>query len=274
MEHPSGFLQFVKITRAKIKYEKKAVRIVYISELMGESNGTRLAEYIADKAPLFYRKISDVYKSLGDGFFVSTMKETLAKLPSSDSFRSSHFGEIATAIFAEEVMGLRKLYSKLSLLTAENSNAYKMDLVLYNPNSDPVEFIFGEVKSSPKTKDDGFPVGHDKSCFADIFNSLNAYQSKDLQFDLTAAKDHINNLPDQEKERIRLALRPYSNPKIRYAGFAVIDSSTRHDDELSVLLTRKNLKYFDVDVICVENYPSVAHSVYKKLEALKIACSL
>lgn len=264
----------MKLTRAKIKSNRKTVRIVYISDILSEFNGTRLSQYIADKAPLFYRKISDVYESLGDGFFVSTMKETLAKLPTADTFRSSHFGEIATAIFAEEVMGLKKLYSKLSLLTAENSNAYKMDLVLYDPNSDPIEFIFAEVKSSPKTKNDCYPAGHDKSCFADIFKSLNAYQSKDLQFDLTAARDHINNLPEKEKERVRSALRPYSNSKIRYAGFAIIDSSTKNNDELGMLATRKNSKYFDVDVICVESYPSVAQSVYDKLEALKIACSL
>ncbi|MCY0870878.1 MAG: SAVED domain-containing protein [Firmicutes bacterium] len=265
----SGLLSFAKTTRANLTFQGPAVRIVHLSEIMKQANGDSLDKYIADKAPLFYRDIKYIYSSMEDGYFLSAIKETLSKLPTSKSFQESHFGEITTGIFAEEIMGLRKLYSKLSLLSAENSNAYKMDLVMYDPNSDPIEFVFGEVKSSPKTRLQGFPVGHDKSCFADIFNSLNHYARSDLDFDLTAAKDHIDSLPSEERTRVRNALKPYSNSVVKYAGFAIIDSSTRHDSEMSLLATRKNKKDFEVDVICVEAFPEVAESVYKRLEGLK-----
>lgn len=270
----SGLLNFVKASRARFTCSKTMVRTVYVSELVSESiNKNSLDDYISDKAPLYYRDLSSIYDSLNDGYFLTTIKETLRKLPTSDSFRESHFGEIAACIFTEEVMGLRRLYSKLSLLTSENANAYKMDLVLYDPSSTPLEFIFCEVKSSPKSSTDGLPVGHDKSCFADIFNSLNGYAQSDLEFDLAAAKDRISNLPEPDRSRVRDALKPYSNSIVKYAGIAVIDSSTKDANETAILATRKNKKIFDIDLICLEAYPSTAQSVYDRLEALSVLCS-
>ncbi len=131
MATQGGVHQFLKVTRANFKCAEM-VRCVYMSELVRVANGNQLERYIADRAPFFYRDLPSITQSLGDGFFVSTIKQTLSKLPTSESFRESHFGEIAAGIFAEEVMGLTKLYSKLSLLTAENANAYKMDLVLFD----------------------------------------------------------------------------------------------------------------------------------------------
>lgn len=270
----SGLLNFTKISRAKFSCNKSMVRSVYVSELVSQSGSKdNLDDYIADKAPLYYRDLSSIYDSLNDGYFLTTIKETLRKLPTSDSFRESHFGEIAACIFTEEVMGLRRLYSKLSLLTSENANAYKMDLVLYNPNVEPLEFVFCEVKSSPKSSIDGLPAGHDKSCFADIFNSLNGYVDRDLEFDLAAAKDRISGLPEQDRAKVREALKPYSNAKVKYAGIAVIDSSTQDTNETTLLATRKNKKEFDVDLLCIEAYPTTAQSVYERLEALSVLCS-
>jgi hypothetical protein len=120
-------------------------------------------------------------------------------MPKSEGFRESHFGEILATIFAEEVMGLRQIYSKLSLLSSENSNAYKMDLILYDPTCDPVDIVLGEVKSSPKISSDGKPVGHSKSCFPSLFTSINEYSQDDSKYDLTAARDNINNLPEEDK---------------------------------------------------------------------------
>lgn len=267
------FLNFLKATRAAFVCSGKAVRLVHVSDITETSSGSSLAGYIADKAPLLYRTLPKVVDSLGDGYFVTTMKETLDRLPTSDSFKESHFGEIATSIFVEEVMGLRKLYSKLSLLTAENANAFKMDLVMYRPGSNPVEFIFGEVKSSPKTAADGLPAKHNQSCFADIFRSFNKYGEDDLRFDLTAAKDNITVLDPSERDAVRKALKPYAERVVTYAGFAIIDQSTKCDDEVSLLATRKNRKPFNIDLICIEGFPTVADAVYKKLEVLRNACS-
>ena len=243
--------------------------MVYVSDVVEEHDGQHLATYIADRAPLFYRTLQEIVESLKDGYFLSTFRETLARLPSSTSFRESHFAEIAACIFAEEVMGLRKLYSKLSLLTAENANAFKMDLLLYKPGTNPVEFVFAEVKSSPKTLAEGLPSGHDNSCFPALFDSFNQYDENDLSFDLNAAKDRLEVLDASERTVVREALKPYAERVISYAGFVIIDYSTKCDDETSILATRKNNKQFDVDLICIQSFPIVADSVYSQLEAAK-----
>lgn len=266
--------QFIVRNREKFNCSSNAVRTVCISEFIRSKENYKLERYIADKAPLFYRETKNIIQDIEDGFYLTSIIDTLSKLPTSDSFKESHFGEITAGIFAEDVLGLKRLYSKLSLLSAENSNAYKMDLVLYNPRVNPVEFIWGEVKCSHKTRLNGAPpAGHDKTCYASIFNSLNKYESPDLNFDLVAVKDNISSLPEDEQNRIREALKPYTERKIRYIGIAVIDSSTRDDDEISVLATRRNNKELDVDLICIEQFPLVAEATYNILDGIRKSCS-
>jgi len=195
--------------------------------------------------------------------FGAVIRETLSRIPSAESFRESHFCEIVSGIFAEEVMGLTRIYSKLTLLTAENANAYKMDLVLCRPAANPVEFVFAEVKSSCK---DTIPANHDKSCFADLFTSFNGYLSADLEFDLTSARDQVEALPSEYRSKVRRALLPYGSRVLTYAGFVVIDSSTFDPLESRILATRKNKKEFDVDLLCIETLRDVSHTTYSILE--------
>lgn len=266
MKH--GLLHFIQANREVLDGEKSAVRVVYRSHLLSKGDKHTLDSYISDRAPLFYRPFSSIVSDLRAGYFLTAVKATLARLPTAESFHESHFGEIVAAIFAEEVLGLHLLYSKLSMLTAENSNAYKMDLVMYDVKSDPVRIVLGEVKCSPKCEADGLPAKHDESCFADLFASLNKYTDKDFKFDLTAARDNLRNIPEEDRERVRAALKPYSDVQVSYAGFAVIDSSTYSLDEAQLLRTRKNKKAFEVDLICVESFPTLAKSVFGSLKGL------
>lgn len=264
-----GLLHFIHAKRELVDGEKEAVRLVYRSELSAHGSQYSLHDYVSDRAPLFYRQLSAIFDDLRAGYFMTAVRTTLARLPTAESFRESHFGEIVAAIFAEEVMGLRRLYSKLSMLTAENANAYKMDLVMYDPSSDPLKFVFGEVKCSPKSEVDGLPAKHDLSCFPDLFSSMNSYTVADHSFDLTAARDNLGNIPEVDREKVRAALKPYSATLTSYAGFVVIDSSTYSADEAQVLRTRKNKKAFEVDIICVQSFPDVAKSVYASLQGGK-----
>ncbi len=244
---------------------------MYHSEIASISDGHNFAQYIADKAPLFYRDPRKVAADLLEGgYFLSTVRATLAKIPTSASFQQSHFAEIASAVFAEEVLGLVRLYSKLSMLTAENANAYKMDLLLCDPSPEPVEFIFAEVKSSVKSQT---PAKHDAGCFADLFTSMKKYESGDLDFDLTAARDRLDELTPDLKPRVMRALLPYSGARVRFAAFVVIDSRTRNESETRVLGSRKSVKDFDVDLMCVESLSDVASQSYKILEQIRDACS-
>lgn len=260
----SGLNKFLKTGRYALSFNGASVRSVYHSVYLNKAEELKLAKYVASKAPLFYRDVAKIAADLADsGHFGAVMKDTLAKIPKSLSFRESHFCEIFSGIFADEVLQLTRIYSKLTLLTAENANAFKMDLVLCNPETDPVQLVFAEVKSSPKAD---VPAGHDKSCFSDLFNSFNKYMEADLQFDLTAARDRIEALPAAQRDRIKKALLPYGSRDLRYAGFIVIDSGTFDQSESEILATRNNAKTFEVDLLCVESLQDVSHETYAHLD--------
>jgi hypothetical protein len=261
----SGILHFINVSREVIDGDDDGIRMVYRSEFFKDGDKYKLEDYISDRAPLFYRSLDAIISDLKAGYFMTAMKSTLLRLPKVESFQESHFGEIVSGIFAEEVLGLRRLYSKLALLTAENSNAYKMDLVMYDPKSEPIRFVFGEVKCSPKSCAKGEPANHHKSCFSDLFNSMNKYSESDRQFDLSAARDNLTNIPEEDRERVRSALKPYSLSTVGYAGFVVIDSSTYSKDEAQVLRTRKNKKTFDIDLVCLESFSLISGKVYDSL---------
>lgn len=266
----TGFSSFLKVTRAKMSCTGNACRIVYESAVAENSGGILLSQYVADRAPLFYRDPANIFAELKDGYFLSAVRSTLAKMPTVNTFQESHFGEITAGIFAQEALGLVLLYSKLALLSAENANAFKMDLVLCDPSKDPIEFVFGEVKTSTK---DQVPANHDKSVFADLFNSIREYEETDKEFDLTAARDRLTPLSEPLQTRIRTALKPYSDSPVRYAGFVVIDRGTHDPEESNVLHTRKSKKAFDVDLICVESLAKSGEAAYKILEEVRKACS-
>jgi hypothetical protein len=245
------------------------VRAVFATDIVRASSvadAPSIDAYLADRVPSFYRSPDVIAKRLQEGYMLTAVREALQALPTSESFQESHFAEIVASIVAEELLGLRVLYHKLRLNTSENSNPNKIDLVLYDPSKDPIELVLGEVKSSMKT---AVPASHDKSCFADLFNSMNKYSDTDKNFDLAAANAHLSRLPERDRELVRVALAPYSNAKTRYAGFTVIDARTRDDDELTVLATRKNTKQFEVDVLCVETLGELAKSVYERLERVR-----
>lgn len=261
-----GLNQFIQQGRLQMTFAgRTVVRAVHRTEIIRVGSEGNLDRYMAERLPYFYREPKQLAQLFGNGYFLTAIQRALETLPTAETFQSSHFGEILAGIYAEEVLSLGRLYSKLALRTAENSNVYKMDVLLYEPASDPVEFVFAEVKSSMKTAAGGLPAGHDKSCFADLFTSFNAYKDKDLKFDLGAIQDRMTDIPPEDRRRIEEALLPYRERRIRYAGFCVIDSSTHNDDEVAILGTRKNDKSFNVDLLCVAELPDVATSAYEIL---------
>src|SRR5919198_2950424 len=123
---------FLETVRAELSWEgRECVRAVYHSEIVRLRGGASLDGLMFNRVPYFYRNPKDVGREMGAGtLFFEPLRETLSRLPSKASFQESHFAEILATDFAEEVMGLRKLYNKLSILTAENTNAFKMDVLL------------------------------------------------------------------------------------------------------------------------------------------------
>jgi hypothetical protein len=245
--------------------DKEPVRAVHRSEIVRATDVSRLETYMADRVPYFYKSTSEIAAAFEEGYFLSAIKAVLRKLPVAESFQESHFGEILAGIYGEEILGLHRLYSKLALLTAENANAFKMDVLFYRPGTDPVHFVLAEVKSSMKTVADGVPAKHDAACFPSLFASLNKYKEADQDFDLDRIKERMVDLPATDHEAIIRSLLPHRPRLVQFAGFCVIDSSTHNDDEASLLATRKNKKTFDVDLLCVAELPTVVDATYKLL---------
>ena len=128
--------QFIVSSRVELEFaDKEVVRKVWKSEVQRSVGTTALENYMADRVPLYYRAPQSVAADLQDGYFLRAVADTLARLPTADSFRDSHFGELLAAEFAVAAMGLRLLYSKLRLLTAENSNAYKIATLCFMTRS-------------------------------------------------------------------------------------------------------------------------------------------
>lgn len=267
-----SFGQFLRVVRASVTpTDSDFVRAVYRSEVVRAGETAQLDDFMRGQAPFFYRDPKRIAQAFEGGRdFLKPIRDTLLRLPSADSFKESHFGEILAGVFAQHILGLRRLYSKLSLLTAENANAYKMDLVLYDPAGEgPVEFVMGEVKSSTKAPPDDCPPGHDTTCFASLFASFNKYKDADLEFDLSVVEDRLADVPPDDATRIRASLEPYVPTRVRYAGFCVIDLATYDDGEAQVLGSRRNKKQFNVDLLCVAELSDVAAQTYQTLEQLR-----
>lgn len=269
MPFRSGLHNFMHKGRLEMSFEGHSlVRAIHSAEILRRSDVGVLDAYMAERAPYYYKEPAEIANLFGKGYFLDAIKSVLRRLPTAQNFRSSHFGEILAGVYAEEVLHLKRLYSKLALLTAENANALKMDMLLYRPGCNPAEFVFAEVKSSMKTEMDGLPAGHDRACFADLFDSFNRYGEKDRDYDLAAVQERLAVLPEPDRGRIADALLPYRDRKVRYAGFCVIDRSTHDQAECRVLGTRRNDRRFEVDVLCVAELPEVVSGMYETLERL------
>ncbi len=239
---------------------------MHLSRIVRRAGAHRLEDLLADRAPLFYRSPDHIADMLRAGYFRTAFREALLQLPTSTHFRDSHFAEILSALFAEAAIGWRLLYSKLTLLTAQNANPYKMDLIFCDPNQNIPTFILAEVKSSPKSQ---VPARHHRSCYPSLFDSLRDYSDDDLIYDLTAARDNIDTLPESERGTIRHALLPYARRQVLYAGFSVIDTVTRDETETSMLATRNSPKTFDIDLVCVDDFSAVSSSTYNLLDNMR-----
>ncbi len=264
MTSGGGFPQFVR--RVRMQFDgKQTVRAVHRAEVARSTDTSSLEAYMADRVPYYYKRPVDIAATFQEGYFLSAIKEILRKLPSSQSFQESHFGEILVGIYGEEIWGLTRLYSKLTFLTAENANAFKMDVLFYRPDTDPVEFVFAEVKSSMKTAADGLPAGHDSTCFASLFSSFNRYKAGDLEFDLAMIKERMADLAESDQEAILQSLLPHRQRLVQFAGFCVIDRSTDDENESALLATRKNDKAFDIDLLCVTELPETVAATWQLL---------
>jgi hypothetical protein len=261
---------YLSVTRARLQSAgNDHVRAVLCSDVVRQPDEHEaLEDWMTGQVPLFYRPAQDIARSFEHASdFRKPIRDTLLRLPTEHGFQRSHFAEILAGVFCQRILGLNLLYSKLSLLSAEDTNAHKMDLLLYKLAAASVDFVFAEVKSSMKCGPEA--ANHHRGCFSELFRSFRQYKDADRDFDLAVIEDRMAALPDSHRVAVREALRPDRELKLRYAGVCVIDASTRSEDEAGVLATRQSPREFDVDLLSVAELPAVASATWARLEAMR-----
>jgi hypothetical protein len=199
------------------------------------------------------------------------MQDLYRHLPTHQWFQKSHFAEILAAIFAEEQLDWCPLYSKLSVLTAENANANKMDILMYVPGTAPLNFVFIEIKSSHRMCLTKRRAYHNSGCYRDLFISLDEYSESDKKFDLDAITTNIDQVREQDRDAVQNALIPYGHKIVTYAGFCVIDASTSDDGEIQFLATEPHPKPIEVDVVAIDNLPKLSGDTWARLDRIRRA---
>jgi len=74
-------------------------------------DGKDLAKVVAGQIPYFYRdpgKIASDFAARHDA--LEMIYDLATKVPNSQKFQNSHFGEILSALYLEDVLQLRRLY--------------------------------------------------------------------------------------------------------------------------------------------------------------------
>ncbi len=105
-----------------------AIRTGFRTVLADEHRGYTLGRYLAGQLPYYYRTVEGIVADFASqNSALEAVIDLAANAPTSPKFRNSHCGEILASHFVESRLGFRRLYSKLTLTTSENTNVHKMD---------------------------------------------------------------------------------------------------------------------------------------------------
>jgi hypothetical protein len=245
------------------------------SHLKDVSSGHPLAHHLAGQLPYFYREP----EKLAQEFAVEMAKRRNAldllydltvKMPTTPKFQQSHCGEILSALFLEEVLGLRRLMCKLTLTTAENTNVHKMDGFFVDTTKEPFTFYAVEAKSSilptPKTP----AKGHRYGILRQLIGSLENYGAVDERFDFTTVRDNLEaSFSEAEAKTIKSALFPPGPVNLVRLGMAVINESTVDSKDDDFILTEGCPVPFSFRAVTVADLSGLAQTAYDKVLKLK-----
>lgn len=247
-----------------------AIRSGFRSYIKKDSND-KLAKHLAGQIPYFYRspdKIADDFKGRHDA--LESIYDLVAKLPDSPKFRNSHCGEILCAIYLTDILGFKMLYSKLTLLTAENTNIHKMDAMFVDTSSNDYKYFFVEAKCSilPTTKTK--TKTHKSGILKQMISSLDNYKESDKRFDFTTIRDNLDKetFTTEEAKKIKKELFP-PGPNLSYIGMAAINEITVNQNDDNYILSESCAKDFTFRAVVVSDLGSLAHNAYSAWDFIK-----
>lgn len=233
-----------------------------------------LARYLAGQIPYFYRppdKIADDFKSRAN--CLEAVIDLATKAPTTPKFQQSHCGEILAALYVEDVLGFRRLYSKLTLTTSENTNVHKMDGFFVNTGEQPYTYVAVEAKTSILPTGKTKFSGHRYGILKQMVESLGNYDSVDERFDFTMIRDNLENFAYSAKERtqIRKDILPPGPKNLVHIGMATTNQSTVSEKDDLFILCEPCSTPFTYRSVVVADLSELAKKAFGLVHGLKKA---
>ena len=230
-----------------------------------------LAYLLSGQLPYFYRSPAKIAAEFAARHHALEMLADIAiKLPSHPKFQQSHCGEILAALYLEEVLGLTRLYCKLSLVTSENTNVHKMDGFFVDIRTTPFTYYAVEAKCSVQPTGRSRFSGHRYGILRQLIHSLDSYTSLDKRFDLSLVRDHLENenFTADQQTTIRRDLIPPGPTNLVYLGTASINQSTVCQKDDDYILSTPCSQNFSFYCIAVSDIKHLATSSYARVLSL------
>ena len=246
----------------------KALRCGKRSIIRDGEKPADLVHLLSGQLPYFYREPAKLAADFAARHNALEMIADLAiKLPSSNKFQRSHCGEILAALFLEDVLGLTRLYCKLSLVTAENSNVHMMDGFFVDLRKTPYTYYAVEAKCSIQPTGTSRFSGHRYGILRQLIQSLDSYTTLDKRFDLSLVRDHLetNNFSVQQQTTIRRDLVPPGPKNFVYLGMASINQSTISTADDDYVLTAPCSAKFQFYSVAVSDLEHIADSSFARV---------
>ncbi len=241
--------------------------------LHDEHEGYTLGKHIAGQIPYYYRTVEGIVADFTSQ--VSALEAVLdlaTTVPTSTSFRNSHCGEILASHFVESRLGFRRLYSKLTLTTSQNTNVHKMDGLFVKTTVQPFQYLFVEAKSSILPTQATKTKTHRSGILTQMIDLLNAYSADDPRFELARIRDNLSkNFSDADRATIRSNLIPPGPDNLRLYGISVTNSQTINSDDDDFILSASCGATFEYYAIAVTNLAELASEAFGVWDKLKEA---
>lgn len=231
-----------------------------------------LSRLLAGQIPYYYReprRIGDDFSARHDA--LSSIVDLAIKAPTTPKFQYSHCGEILASLFVEEVLGWRRLYSKLTLTTAENTNVHKMDGFFVDTTTAPYTYIAVEAKTSIQPTPSTPFRGHRHGILKYMVESLENYGDIDQRFDFTVIRDRLEEdiFSVEERRVIKKDLVPPGPTLLNRLGVATINSSTVRAADDDFILSTTCTTPFQYRALVVTDLSALAEKAYARVARLR-----
>lgn len=243
--------------------------------LKDEHKGYTLGKHVSGQLPYHYRTVEGITADFASGH--SALEAVLAlaaSMPTSPSFQNSHCGEIIASHFVEQHLGFRRLYSKLTMLTSQNTNAHKMDGLFVKTSVAPYQYLFVEAKSSILPTQATPNKSHRSGILKHMVESLEGYSSDDPRFELSRIRDNLEkSFTLDEATLIRGNLIPPGPDNIKFLGISVTNMQTVNAKDDDFILSVNCSALFEYYAIVITDLSQIAQEAYGLWAAGKKAMS-